>query len=445
MKTNFKFLLSLLSASLLPILVVVILLKPDGYHLATLLICSLLVVLLCWRLLSESILRLTQPDDKNQAPSSQAMPEVSGKVDIVDRLILPIEKCISEFYYDKTSDENIRIQHELRRRLSTLVKRINWLPMEGESRIVTILISDLRGFTIIAEQYSAPEVMDMLNRYFSHMNEIINRFGGTVDKYIGDSIMVLFGAPISKPDDPERAVACAVEMQIAMNIFNKENQNLGLPELFMGIALNTGKVLAGQIGSHIYSDYTVMGDDVNLASRIEASALRGQILMSQKTLDHVEHLVVVKEPVGIFFKGKKDPLLLYELQAVNAPYNLKVPAREVRKCLRSAVDIPFQFQICEDKVVEPQTYEGRIMNISTGGMMIWALHSVDLFKNIKFKLGFNVIARQSGDIYGKVLRNKKKNDLYEINVEFTAINPADSSAIKDLVERTLKAAIPVAV
>ena len=150
-----------------------------------------------------------------------------------------------------------------------------------ESKYVTILLSDLRGFTAMSENYSPSSIIELLNRYLTTMNEIIiTQYGGTIDKFMGDSVMALFGVSESKSDDIERALNCALDMQIAMDKINKTNRSMGLPNLFMGIGINSGKVIAGKVGSELRSEYTVIGDEVNLAARISAYSMRGQILIS---------------------------------------------------------------------------------------------------------------------------------------------------------------------
>lgn len=139
-----------------------------------------------------------------------------------------------------------------------------------EDREVAILLSDLRGFTSISEAYSGDQVIGMLNRYFTHMNEVIARYDGVIDKYIGDAILVLFGVRETQDDDLQRAIACAVEMQLRMDRVNEENEALGLAPMFMGIGINAGMVTAGALGSDLHFEYSVIGDEVNLTSRIEA-------------------------------------------------------------------------------------------------------------------------------------------------------------------------------
>jgi adenylate cyclase len=130
---------------------------------------------------------------------------------------------------------------------------------------------------------------------------------------MGDSIMVLFGAPVERPDDVQRALTCAIEMQLAMVELNNQGRPDGMPELFMGIGINTGSVMAGRFGSNFYSEYTVIGDEVNLASRIEAFSLRGQVLINTLITPQLHHC---QRSNGVFVKGKTQPVKFRELYAV---------------------------------------------------------------------------------------------------------------------------------
>ena len=174
-------------------------------------------------------------------------------------------------------------------------------------REVTILLADLRGFTSITATLPAGTVIAMLNRCLGRMNEIVSRHHGTIDKFMGDSIMVLFGVPTEHPDDVKRALTCAIEMQLAMVELNNQDRQEGMPELFMGIGINTGSVMAGKFGSNFYSEYTVIGDEVNLASRIEAFSLRGQVLISENTFDQCRDFVTVSDAMEVYVKGKTQP------------------------------------------------------------------------------------------------------------------------------------------
>ncbi len=157
----------------------------------------------------------------------------------------------------------------------------------GELRDVTILFADIRGFTRISHQSSATSVVGMLNRYFETIVDVVFRFNGTVDKYIGDEIMVLFGAPVEVDRPADRAVACALEMQAALDRFNAERVAAGEEPIRIGIGINSGEVVVGSIGSSKTMQYTCIGNAVNLASRITGMAGPGEVLISENTLNRL--------------------------------------------------------------------------------------------------------------------------------------------------------------
>ena len=154
----------------------------------------------------------------------------------------------------------------------------------GDKRTVTIMMSDLRGFSALSERLPPEQVVRIINNYLATMTEVIKKHKGTIDEFIGDAILAIFGAPVSREDDAKRAIACAVEMQLAMHAVNEYNRKNDLPEIEMGIALHTGEVIVGNIGSEQRAKYGVVGTAVNLTSRIETYTIGGQILISDATL-----------------------------------------------------------------------------------------------------------------------------------------------------------------
>ncbi|MHB8765051.1 MAG: adenylate/guanylate cyclase domain-containing protein [Deferrisomatales bacterium] len=374
------------------------------------------------------------------SPDPGPPPPPSVPDNFVGRIAVQVEETLATLCGCASPPRSEFIREELDKRLNWLVRHPKLFTATHESREVTVILSDLRGFTSVSENYSAGEIMNMLNRYFAHMGRVISAYGGMVDKYVGDSIMVLFGAPEGSPDDAVNAVCCAAEMQIAMNEFNRENELKGLPHLFMGIGVNTGEVIAGRLGSDSHSEYTVIGDQVNLASRIEAASLRGQVLLGESTYARVRNRVQVREPFKVSVKGKRTEVRLYELTSVDSPHDLRVPEREIRKSLRCDVNIPFRFHVCEGKVVRPEEHEGRILNLSAGGMFFSTFATVEPQGNLRFRLAFNLLGRDGGDIYGRVLRVRANGNVFDANVEFTSIDPEDAQAINRFVHSTLDAA-----
>ncbi len=203
--------------------------------------------------------------------------------------------------------------------VASLLETPEGLRLGGERRTVTILLSDLRGFTPLAERLTPEQVVRILNNYLGAMADVVCRFQGTVDEFIGDSVLALFGAPTMREDDARRAVACALAMQKAMTEVNARNREAGLPAVQMGIALNTGEVVVGNIGSERRSKYGVVGSPVNLTARMQASTLGGQVLISEGTLASAGAGLVVGERRLIAAKGFDGPVAVYELRSLGTP------------------------------------------------------------------------------------------------------------------------------
>ena len=185
------------------------------------------------------------------------------------------------------------------------------LKLGGEKREVTILFGDLRGFTPLAEQLDPQDVVDILNSYLKLVVDAVFEFMGTLDKFRGDGFMAFFGAPIARDDDPSNAVGCALAIQ-------KRLMNVNFPKfsdlrLHMGIGINTGIVIAGNIGSERRTDYTVIGDEVNTAQRFEANAGPGQILITGNTYQRVRDAVKVRELGPLRVAGKQEGVLAYDV------------------------------------------------------------------------------------------------------------------------------------
>ena len=183
----------------------------------------------------------------------------------------------------------------------------------GELRETTVLFADIRGFTRISESCEPQVVVDALNEYFERMVEIVFRYEGTLDKFIGDEMMVLFGSPVAHEDDPIRAVRAALEMQQALLGLNERHEVEGLPPFEVGIGINTGEVVAGYIGSSQALEYTVIGDPVNTGSRLCTLAKPGQTLISEGTRDKLGDLFKLEELPEEQVKGKAQPIRVFQL------------------------------------------------------------------------------------------------------------------------------------
>ena len=193
------------------------------------------------------------------------------------------------------------------------------LQLGGELREVTMLMSDLRGFSALSESLGPAAMIDLLNRYFGALTPVIIQHGGVIDEIIGDAIFVLFGAPFGRPDDPERAVRCAWAMQEALEAFNADSRRRGLPELAMGIGLHVGTVVAGNIGSPERVKYGVVGPAVNLLARIQTLTVGGEILMSDALLARVGAVATAGPGREERVKGVSEPVTIHRLLGVAVP------------------------------------------------------------------------------------------------------------------------------
>jgi HD-GYP domain-containing protein (c-di-GMP phosphodiesterase class II) len=201
------------------------------------------------------------------------------------------------------------------------------IKLGGERRRVAILFADIRGFTSMAEKMKPEEVVDLLNTYLSGLTDIVFKFEGTLDKYIGDCVMAVFGAPISHYNDAERATITAIEMQNYVREINARRVKEGLPEVKIGIGVNTGHVISGNMGSIDRMDYTVIGDAVNIAARLESIAGRGQILVTKEVFDEVRYVVDADFLDTINVKGRAQPVDVYEVRGLMAGKFLSVLER----------------------------------------------------------------------------------------------------------------------
>jgi adenylate cyclase len=186
----------------------------------------------------------------------------------------------------------------------------------GELRLATVMFADIRGFTTLSEQIAPQEVVIMLNEYFEYMVDIIFKYRGTLDKFIGDEIMAVWGAPLSEEDDTERAVKAAVEMQQMLHELNQVRAAQGEQTIRIGIGLNTGEVVAGYMGSTRSMNYTVMGNTVNTAARFCSAAGPGEVLIGQNTHAQVGHLFTTELLPPTKLKGKLEHVDIYRVRGL---------------------------------------------------------------------------------------------------------------------------------
>ena len=215
------------------------------------------------------------------------------------------------------------------------------LNQAGTNREVTMLFADIRGFTSMSERHTPEEMVETLNNYFEFMVDVLFKHGGTLDKYVGDEIIGLFGAPVELPDAPARAVRCALDMLKALEEFNRLRASEGKEPLHIGVGINTGPVIAGAIGSSRTLQYTVIGDAVNLAARLCSVAKAGEIIISPTTMQQSYMQVIAEQRDPVQVKGKSEPIQIWNITGLRempvagvpqgAPRNHTAPFRTTQE------------------------------------------------------------------------------------------------------------------
>jgi class 3 adenylate cyclase len=184
----------------------------------------------------------------------------------------------------------------------------------GVNQQVSVMFADIRGFTTLSERMAPEKIVELLNEYFTRATDVIFDNGGTLDKYIGDAVMAVFGAPISKGNDALNCVKAAVELQRLVVEMNRDARSRKWPQLQVGIGINTGEVTAGNIGSPRRIDYTVIGDNVNMASRLMNKAKGGEIIIAESTAGELGKGFGLTKLEPLTVKGKSEPVSAYAVE-----------------------------------------------------------------------------------------------------------------------------------
>lgn len=310
------------------------------------------------------------------------------------------------------------------------------LEMGGETREVSLLISDLRGFTTLTSDMTPEDIITFLNRYLGKMIEILMDYRAIIDEILGDGILAFFGAPEPLEDHPRRAVACALAMQAAMGDLNRINQADGLPHLEMGIAVNTGTVVVGNIGSEQRSKYSVVGSHVNFASRIESFALGGQVLISAPTYERVKELVEVGDVLTAEMKGIPGKATLYEVCAIGAPYNIRLQARR-SALVQLASPINIHLHRIREKVVIGSNQEVQLTHLSETGAQVVLAGDLVEWEDVRLHLFEPDGTPIPVKVYGKVTQVQPGTDgSLTATIRFTSVSPEIYRIIRQAVNET---------
>lgn len=262
----------------------------------------------------------------------------------------------------------------------------------GKKRNVTILMSDLRGFTAISERMQPQELLTMLNHYLAQMTDCIQKYHGTIIEFIGDGIFAIFGAPAATDTHAADAVAAAILMQKRMTEICRWNLERGFPALQMGIGINTGDVILGNIGSEQRMKYGVVGSHVNLAGRLEGFSVGGQILISPYTRRQICAELQIAEEKNVQAKGVNEALVISSVTGIGEPYALSY---RVQEQLLHKPEIPtaVEFRLLKNKNVLPEKNSGRLIALGPEGAVLQTQCPLGPMDDLDIDIGAHLFAK----------------------------------------------------
>ena len=262
----------------------------------------------------------------------------------------------------------------------------------GEKRRLSILMSDLRGFTLMSERMQPQDLITMLNHYFGQMYEEIERYHGTLIEFLGDGMLVIFGAPVPREDHAADAVAAAIGMQKRMAEVNRWNAERGYEPLAMGIGINTDTVILGNIGSEKRTKYGVLGAAVNLAGRIESYTTEGQILIAPATREAIREELEIRRSFHVQPKGLEQGVTLSEVTGIGAPYGLYLETKQAEP-LRAVTPPEIRFSVLDGKHADGSVLRGRLLAISETEALLESEKELAAFDNLHIELGEGLYAK----------------------------------------------------
>ena len=305
--------------------------------------------------------------------------------------------------------------------VTRLLEGKDGLRLGGESREISIIMSDIRGFTALTANMQPEQVITFLNRYLGKMVEILLDYRGIIDEIIGDGILAFFGAPEPLEDHPARAVACALKMQAAMDEINALNEADGLPRIEMGVAVNTGHVVVGNIGSEKRTKYGAVGSQVNFTGRVESFTVGGQVLISSSTYERLSQILDIRNVLRVEMKGMSGEVALYDVRGIGGSYDVHLkehhdPPVPLRK------SIPVRISRLDQKTVTQATIPAEVTQASRTTAVITLHQNVQQWENLKMFLLDGETEAVAGEVYAKVVSVQNSHDKCEAVIHFTSVS-----------------------
>ncbi|MBI4964977.1 MAG: HAMP domain-containing protein [Desulfomonile tiedjei] len=316
-----------------------------------------------------------------------------------------------------------------------VVKRLldskDGLRLGGEMRELSIMMSDLRGFTALTSTMSPEQVIKFLNRYLGKMVDIILDHRGIIDEIIGDGILAFFGAPEALENHPELAVACALKMQLAMEGINAQNEADGLPHLEMGVAVNTGEVVVGNIGSEKRAKYGAVGAQVNFTGRMESFTVGGQVLISKGTYEKVSDKLDVTQVLDVAMKGVPGKVKLYDVKGIAGQYEAYLRDRD-ETLTRIGERVPVRVFRLDQKMMSGKGEGGHITYASLISAKVMFEKEISSWEDIRMVVEQSPASQAPPEIYGKVISVSGLPDGTEGLVRFTSVSASAYELIRRL-------------
>jgi adenylate cyclase len=300
----------------------------------------------------------------------------------------------------------------------------------GDRREVTLLFSDLRNFTHFAERTRPEEVVQILNVHFDAMVRIISDHGGYVVDFLGDSLFAVFGAPTSNSDHAYQATKCALIMQLTRQKLNDELADPHLPRLEMGIGINTGSCVVGNMGSQMRIKYGVVGHAVNLAARIETFTVGGQVLISETSRSLIQELVCVTGPFQAYGKGVEGAIQVWEVRSLRGTPALILPLT-VPGLTPLSQPITVHFRLITGKQIASEVYRGTISKLSVTGAAMLTDFALDDFAAVQIQLLHE--AGKTVYLDGKVVDRNSTSNIFVLR--FSLLDQVGAAVVSQILAK----------
>jgi class 3 adenylate cyclase len=310
------------------------------------------------------------------------------------------------------------------------------LRLGGENRKISMMMSDLRGFTALTSSMKPEDVITFLNRYLGKMLEIILDHHGIIDEIIGDGILAFFGAPETLENHPELAVACALKMQIAMQEINVQNEADGLPHLEMGVAVNTGEVIVGNIGSEKRAKYGAVGSQVNFTGRLESFTVGGQVLISQATYESLAQKLDIRDALDVEMKGVPGKVKLYDVRGIFGAHEAMLPDRdETMVPLTERVELKVYGM--DQKILRDIGKTAVMTHASLMSAKVIFDDEITKWEDVRMLCTVGASTESDAEIYGKIISVTELESGSEALVRFTSVSAPAYKMLRELLAITL--------